>query len=204
MLYVQYGCGLASPEGWVNFDASPTVRMQRLPLLGAFAPGPKFPKSVRYGNIALGLPLADATVDAVYCSHVLEHLAFDDLRRALKNTFRILRSQGVFRLVLPDLRLIAERHVASTAPDAADKFMRESLLGLTTRPKGLSGLLRSWLGNSNHLWMWDFASLSAELQAAGFTAIRRAALGDYADPEFQRVEDPERWSNNLGIHCVKP
>lgn len=33
-LYVQFGCGLCAPPGWLNFDASPTPRFERLPLLG--------------------------------------------------------------------------------------------------------------------------------------------------------------------------
>ncbi len=204
MLYVQYGCGLSSPEGWMNFDASLNLRLQRIPVLSLIAPKPKFPKNVRYGDIIVGLPVPDGTVDAVYCSHVLEHLSLNDLKRALKNTFRLLRSQGIFRLVLPDLRLSAEQYIASHEPDASVKFMRETLLGLENRPKGISGLIRSSLGNSHHLWMWDYDSLAAELKAVGFTSIRRANLGDSSDPIFTNVESPERWTNNLGIHCVKP
>ena len=33
--YIQYGAGPSScPEGWLSFDASPTLRLQRLPLIG--------------------------------------------------------------------------------------------------------------------------------------------------------------------------
>ena len=35
-LNVQYGCGLSDPEGWKNFDSSPTLRLQKLPLIGRF------------------------------------------------------------------------------------------------------------------------------------------------------------------------
>jgi hypothetical protein len=27
--YVQYGCGLLAPQGWINFDASPRLRIER-------------------------------------------------------------------------------------------------------------------------------------------------------------------------------
>lgn len=33
--FIQYGCGLSAPAGWRNFDSSPTLRAQRLPVLGA-------------------------------------------------------------------------------------------------------------------------------------------------------------------------
>src|SRR5215470_7850839 len=104
-LYVQYGCGVSCPAGWVNFDASPTLRLQRLsvagPLLGKA--GPRFPDGVRYGDILNGLPIADGTADGVYASHVLEHLSLADCAAALRNTFRLLRPGGVFRLVITDL-----------------------------------------------------------------------------------------------------
>ena len=32
--YVQYGAAYSAPEGWLNFDASPTLRLQKLPVAG--------------------------------------------------------------------------------------------------------------------------------------------------------------------------
>ena len=58
--YVQYGCGLCAPPGWVHFDISPTLRLQRLPIIGAvFAArgSVKFTTNVRYGDIVRGLQL---------------------------------------------------------------------------------------------------------------------------------------------------
>ena len=202
-LYVQYGCGLCAPDGWVNFDASPTLRLQKIPVLGRFSKV-RFPASARFGDIRLGLPIAPASADAVYCSHVLEHLALDDLRLALKNTAAILRPGGVFRLVLPNLKISAQEYIQSTQPDAAIRFMEATLLGRKTRPRGLSGLLRSWLGNSEHLWMWDFDSLSMELTKAGFGSIRPAVAGDSGDAMFDKVEDAGRWNGALGIQCLRP
>src|SRR5687767_6441655 len=109
-LYVQFGCGLSAPDGWLNFDSSPTLRAQRLPLIGsaiARASDTRFPEAVRYGDIVTGLPVADGSCKGVYASHVLEHLALEDMRTALRNTWKILEPGGVFRLVVPDLELMA-------------------------------------------------------------------------------------------------
>lgn len=38
--YVRYGCGIAAPEGWINFNSSPRLRFERMPsseLLGIVA-----------------------------------------------------------------------------------------------------------------------------------------------------------------------
>jgi hypothetical protein len=202
--YVQYGCGLSAPEGWLNFDASPTLRLQRLPLIGRLgaAGGVRFPANVRYGDIVNGLPIAARSCRAVYCSHVLEHLSLNDLRVALSNTKALLAAGGLFRLVVPDLRVAALRYVADTTETAAVRFMTETSLGIAERPRGACGLLRSWLGNSQHLWMWDYPSLRRELETAGFKDIRSARMGDSEEPMFARVEEESRWVDALGLQCT--
>ncbi|HSI36475.1 MAG TPA: methyltransferase domain-containing protein [Tepidisphaeraceae bacterium] len=208
-LYVQYGCGLWAPAGWVNFDASPTVRFQRLPVIGRLLGGrvgPRFPASVRYGDVVRGLPVAPGSCEAVYCSHVLEHLALADFEVALTNTLNYLRPGGTFRFVLPDLEHLARSYLAALPGDAGAsvRFMEDSYLGQRRRPRGLRGMLRGWLGNSAHLWMWDYASMSAALTKAGFTDIRRARFGDSGDPAFAAVEEVGRWGDNLGMECRRP
>jgi hypothetical protein len=32
--YVQYGCGMSCPDLWINFDASPRLWLQQLPIVG--------------------------------------------------------------------------------------------------------------------------------------------------------------------------
>ena len=204
-LYVQYGCGLCAPEGWLNFDASPTLRARSVPMLGRLAKRlTAFPATARYGDILAGLPVADKSVDAVYCSHVLEHLSLEDCRRALKNTYRILKPGGRFRLVMPDLRWLIDRYLADGGPDAAPQLMRDTILGQDKRPRGLLAAMRDWIGNSRHRWMWDYPAMEHELRQAGFTNIRRATLGDSGDAHFNAVESRERWEGGLGIDCRRP
>ncbi len=204
--YVQYGAGLCGPEGWTNFDVSPSLRLQRLPVVGSFFNriGPKFPSTIRYGDIIRGLPLDKDSCDAIYCSHVLEHLSLDDFRVALANTYKYLSPGSRFRFVLPDLEKLASDYVASTDPSAAMTFMTEAYLGQKSRPKGFSGLLRAAMGNSAHLWMWDYKSICGELSKAGFVKIRRAQFGDSGDPMFDAVESRQRWDSCLGVDCFKP
>jgi hypothetical protein len=205
-LYVQYGCGWSAPRGWRNFDASPTLRFERLPILGRLYTknAGRFPENVEYGDVVRGLPVEAGACDGVYCSHVLEHLALSDFRHALKNTHKILKSNATFRLVLPDLLTCARKYIDNTSPDASISFLRETCLGEETRPRSLRGFVTSWLGNSRHLWMWDFKSIVPELQQAGFVHIRRATFGDSSDPMFASVEQKDRWEDCLGLECRKP
>ena len=74
--YIQYGCGLCAPKEWLNFDVSPTLRIQKTPVLGSLLKpvlNTTFPPNVKYGDIVRGLPVKDESAKAVYCSHTLEH-----------------------------------------------------------------------------------------------------------------------------------
>src|ERR1700743_1953204 len=108
-LYVQYGCGFSAGTGWLNFDSSPTLRIERIPVVGSLLSAclsgnaMRFPGDVQYGDICNGLPVANGTARGVYASHILEHSSLDDLRQALDNTYRMLAPGGIFRLIVPDL-----------------------------------------------------------------------------------------------------
>jgi hypothetical protein len=203
--YVHYGCLFSAPESWLNFDASPTLRFERVPLVGQLYTknDRRFPPNVRYGDIVRGLPVAENSCRGLYCSHVLEHLALIDCRKALRNSFSYLQPGGLFRMVLPDLEGLARNYLANPSSTAAHRFMRESILGSEERRRGLMGLLCSWLGNSRHLWMWDFKALEHELRHAGFNQIRRAHFGDAQDPRFADVEDKGRFESCLAIECKR-
>src|SRR5262245_11945291 len=111
--YVQYGCGWCAPDGWLNFDCSPTLRYERLPLIGRFytTNATRFPDNVRFGNIVRGLPVQKTSCQGIYCSHVLEHLALEDFHTALSHTYDYLQTGGVFRIVLPDLAQLTRAYL---------------------------------------------------------------------------------------------
>jgi hypothetical protein len=208
-LYVQYGCGpdkSCSPETWLNFDASPTLRLARLPMVGKLLTRSRvtFSNHVKYGDIVTGLPIPHGSCSGIYCSHVLEHLSLSDFRLALKNTYDLLISKGIFRLVVPDLEAFAKKYVESNDPKAAEQFMYSTLLGIENRPRKLLDFLEFWLGNHNHLWMWDFKSLNYELASIGFVEIRKYEFGDFSVPTFKDVEKFDRFIDAIAIECRKP
>lgn len=205
-LYVQYGCGFDAPGPWVNFDASPTLRWERLPIVGLIYTKNKvrFPSNVRYGDIVRGLSIPDSVCAGVYASHVLEHLALDDFHAALHNTYRMLEKGGIFRLVVPDLEWAAREYVRrlNMADQEANLcFLQETMLGCKTRNRGLISCIYSWLQTSRHLWMWDVHALRAALIKHGFSEIRRCEFHDCEDQAFQAVENLERFRNALAMEA---
>jgi SAM-dependent methyltransferase len=215
MAYVQYGCGHSAPDGWLNYDASSTLRVERLPVVGRFVKknARRFPANVVLADILKGLPIADGSADGVYASHILEHLSRGSMHVALQNTYRMLRPNGIFRLIVPDLEARARRYLADLEAmrlDANDRFLRSSYLGVEADSKGLDSLASAMFGRSTHLWMWDYPSIEAALKTAGFTSIRRCDMGDSGDPAFAAVEQYDRFYDEdsgireLAVHCQRP
>lgn len=203
--YVQYGCGWSAPKEWVNFDASLTLKWERLPILGRYTKNCRhFPANVRPGDIVKGLPIPEESCQGVYASHVLEHLALEDFQKAVENTYRILQKGGIFRLVVPDLEWYARGYIARLdrgEPHANAFFLRETFLGYENRERGLSGLARKLFNTSAHLWMWDEISMTGALKDHGFHHIRRCGFGDCEDTMFSIVEERGRFENAVAMEA---
>jgi SAM-dependent methyltransferase len=209
-IYVEYGAGTTVGEGWLSYDSSPTLRLERLPLigrrLGKLAGGhAPFPKEIHYGDIVRGLPLQDSSVDGIYASHVLEHLALEDMRTALSNTIKLLKPGGVFRVIVPDLTIATQHYMEEVGdPDAAFRFLSGTWLGREKRERTIIGRLREIIGSSHHLWMYDYPAMERELVEAGFTSLRIAQFGDAEDSMFNLIEHPDRFENSVAIQAFRP
>jgi len=208
--YVQYGCGHSAPVEWINFDISPTLRVQKTPVVGSLLKGrlnTTFAPNVRHGDIVKGLPVADNSCDGVYCSHILDNLSLEDLPLALKNSYKILKKGGIFRCVIPDLEYEARTYIQNLDrgdKSASIKFLHDTQLGFVKRPRGFTGMMLSLFSNRRHLWMWDAHSLGEQLKLAGFQEIRPCKRHDSQDEMFKLVEnDAGRFSNAVAFECIK-
>ena len=155
-----------------------------------------FPDGALYGDIVRGLPLPEKCAKGVYCSHVLEHIDRTNFEVALRNTLKLLKPGGVFSLVVPDLTWRAQKYVEMFECgdiSANDWFMHASHLGRQHPLNSLMSRTRALLGNSEHRWMWDEASMTRMLTDAGFVSVRRCEFGDAKDMMFSIIEDKGRF-----------
>ena len=206
--YVQYGCGFRAPATWINFDASLTLRFEKLLVVGRLYTKNerRFPANVKYADVIKGLPLDDHSCRGVYASHVLHHLSLEEFRIALGESFRVLAAGGIFRMVVPDLEPMARRYLADLekgCPHAAVTFIQDLHLGRTKR-RSLIGAVRESLSGSMRATMWDYPSLEAELVENRFVSVRRAYFHDSEDPAFLEVEDEGRFLDACAAEARKP
>jgi len=195
--FLHIGCGRNAPSTWHNIDASPTVLLASVPLLGRRLVRSPFPRNVHYGDIVKGLHLRAESCEAVFSCHMLEHLDHQGCLKALHNIYALLAPGGILRSIVPDMRKIATLYLEHPGDDAATDFVRWSGLGEETP----TPLLRRLFGNSRHRWMWDEKSLAQALRSAGFSRIRTCVYGD--NPIFEAVEDLNRYKDAVALEAVK-
>ena len=93
MKYLNVGCGTRFDEKWTNLDYVPAH------------------PSVLTCDIRTGIPFPDNEFDAVYHSHLLEHLRKDFAPVFLRECFRVLKAGGTIRVVVPDLERITRAYL---------------------------------------------------------------------------------------------
>lgn len=209
------GCGIFAPPNWLNVDGSLNALLNQHPALKRFLASLriipqhllKVPWSgaVVHHDLRKPLPWPDQSFKAVYASHLLEHLYFDEAQRLLRECFRVLKPGGHLRLVVPDFAQIIADYTAgrtfpekrwkpdwpSTPADTANLqlFFRDPVF----RPGGWKvKLYDAFYDLHGHKWMYDEPSLIAHMQHAGFVDARRRGFHESAIPSLEGVEMRDR------------
>jgi len=205
MIKVNLGSGTNTIEGWINIDKSWNIYLSKFPTVkrilyklgviseGVFQADWKGKAIIRH-DVKKGLPFEDESVNFIYCSHLLEHLTRDDARKVCQEVYRVLKKDGIFRVVVPDLKLLAKKYVESdrkffggSPKPTADLFLESLLLeGLRKRP-----LLERILC-SLHKYMYDAESLTFLLRSADFQDVRERNFREGACPDLKEIENRAR------------
>jgi predicted SAM-dependent methyltransferase len=208
--YVNFGCGVSCPPEFTNFDGSFNLRMQRSVIVGGLIKkmsSVRFPDNALYADIVKGLPVKNNSLKGIFSSHILEHLALNELRTSLRNCYDYLQPGGIFRAVLPNLEEAIQSYVKEKLAgnkEAAINFMSYTFLGYEKRPTSVMDLLKWRLSGHHHFWMWDFEALQLELMNAGFTTVYRSGFNKSIDAYFNHAEFPSRFDYNaLCIEAIK-
>jgi SAM-dependent methyltransferase len=198
---VNLGSGLCVAPDWINLDASMNALAARLPLglkrLAYRASGSRFQYSEDEYVAALsrhrfifcdvrgGLPLRDATVDFLYASHLLEHLERREAVDLLAECKRVLKPQGLLRLVVPDLAYFLDMYEAGDKRDAISGIFAADVPGSL----------------SSHRYMYDEELLSQALREAGFNGAARCRFRQGGMPDLHLLDNRE--AESLHVEVVK-
>jgi hypothetical protein len=140
------------------------------------------------------IPLKDDSVEAIYCSHVLEHILPWKLPFVLTQLRRILVPGRSLRVVVPDMDI------------AIDQFMEHR-----DDPKALDEYMRWWFDPTpddngdlylNHVGGFNFRSLRMKLMESGFAEVWRCRFSD-CSPVFEGCDNPGHKETSLYVEAVK-
>jgi predicted SAM-dependent methyltransferase len=217
------GCGGRMHPEWNNVDFSPLVRLGRYPRVARVLNAARILSRKRYErllrtdpniicwDLRKGIPFESDTFDVVYHSHFLEHLDRRDAPGFLEECRRVLRPNGIIRVVVPDLQVLCRRCVNSYTrleqsgtpsdelvrqhQEAVAVMIRQMVVATpygTTEQRYPVRLIERWLRGDNvrageiHRWMYDGHTLGSLLRECGFREI------DVASPASGRISG---WSD---------
>jgi predicted SAM-dependent methyltransferase len=183
------GSGLYVAPGWINIDGSIKtlfVKMPR-PVLNVAFPltqagdgfsRDEFADLLRehrfvFHNLKYGIPLADSSVDFIFCSHMLHHLYRDEALMLLREAVRVLKPGGTMRLAVPDLERIVALYLEGKREQALEYFFYPK------KPRG--DLYR-------RAYQYDFVLLKALMEEAGVRNVRRCNFREGRVPDLERLD----------------
>lgn len=194
------GCGAHFHAAWDNYDFDPSDA------------------TVRSIDLGARLPFARSTYEAVYLSHVLEHLPRQRVPSLLDEVFDCLQARGVVRIVVPNLEEIARRYLAELEAAAAgdaqasdqhewmtmellDQLVRQCSGGFMGRmmafaPPSLHNFIRERMGKESDGWLGSrYDECNNHVSTAGWSELvyQCAFVPKKTEAEFRRSGEIHRW-----------
>lgn len=174
---VHLGAGDHRLSGWINVDILPSV-------------------ADVLADFTSPLPFRTGSVDLLHSEDLLEHLDGETGKRLLTECYRVLRPDGVMRLLTPDLRALVERVYLQREP----RQLTWCSAHLSTRGpcEALNMHLRM---NGEHRFVYDEEHLSETLRAIGFRV--RRVRHNWSPVRELRYLDLRDFGLNLFLEAVK-
>lgn len=148
------GCGKRNfGEEWIHIDAS------------------SFPH-IKYNNI-VSLPFENNSVDVIYASHVISYFDRQEIIDVLKEWNRVLKTNGILRLAMPDFESMAKLYVNKNID-----------LNFFLGP--LYGKMVSGDKTIYHKTTYDLNSIRNIVNQCGFTNVK---LYDWRNTEHGNIDD---------------
>jgi predicted SAM-dependent methyltransferase len=158
-------------------------------------------------NITKKFPFQDNSVDAIYSSHTLEHLTYDEGGFVFRECFRVLKANGVIRIIVPDLYQLVNSYLKNTetSPNtAAMQMLKDSLFFEIPIPRSLFGFIKFYFrSKNNHAFLYDEQAMAHQLTMAGFMQATRCNYGESRIDNILDIDDSSRFAGAICLEAVK-
>jgi hypothetical protein len=167
-----------------------------------------------FGGDAAAIPVSDSSCETVFCSHMFEHIPHTRLESILLEFNRVLSSDGVLRVLMPDLKKVAEAYVQGDtdffreARDEDESLRTDLGLGgmfmnFIVSPGQDTALMNrgldQFIAGYAHLYSYDFEMMKILLERTGFGNVQQmgfceSSYDDYEEPLHIKGLEPV-WEN---------
>lgn len=219
MKILNLGCGAKTSNcpDVINIDWSIELRLRRNKFFRLIAPKvlslirleryTSISDNIIVHNLAKGIPFQDSSVDVVYHSHLLEHLDYAVAESFLDEIFRVLKPEGILRVVVPDFKKLCDEYLEHCAIcehsfDAIgehnqyfypllEQSVRRECSGTSGQKQRIRKLENLLFGDARkrgetHQWMYDEFNLSSLLQNRGFNEVKKYAFDTSSIPNWKQ------------------
>lgn len=163
MLKVEFGSGAHKLEGWINHDIEVDIRKP--------------------------LPYEDNSVDYILAEHVLEHVYPSEGYSFLKECHRILKIDGVVRILVPAI----DRLLHCWTPEYGIAVMEGHRVGNGSKQSSVEGLI---FGHE-HQTIYTEDLLNNMLKLVGFIVIR----SNVNNSEYKELNHVDMCGDNWVKQC---
>lgn len=151
-LLLHLGCGDINKPGFINIDAIPKPHVHYVRAID---------------NLFL---FKNNTISLIYASHCLEHISYRELSTVLDEWYRVLKTEGILRLSVPDFDLLLEIYKESG--------------------NDINSIMQPLMGDQDYKFNYHYAaftysSLTTLLHETGFREVRRWQSGSSELTTFQ-------------------
>lgn len=133
-------------------------------------------------DVRLGIPFDDNRFEEIFCEHFFEHMDFPKSANLfLKEAFRVLKKEGVLKIVVPDCGTPIQKYVKNDKgyfkkiTDICYKKRLETM-DINSKIDIINYLYRDQFDNPNytvHWWAYDKENLTKMLKKAGFSVVKK-------------------------------
>lgn len=155
-------------------------------------------------DLRYGIPAEDESLNAVYHSHLLEHLTFKEGLAFLGKVYNALKPGGIHRIIVPDLRAFAQAYLEDNDL-LLKKYQEHVLAGEAEIYQTKASIFMGMLHNHGHQMGYDWETLSWALKITGFKKIRQTLFQESDMSDIKEIEEysPLRALESLCVECYK-